>query len=214
MTDAKRIIVEQLANADAPCVTSSFQAESVVLLHMLRDVEPEIPVLFLDTFHHFPELLAYRDEIAARWRLNLRVLGAADPRLGLWRHDLDACCARHKVAPLFPVLEQHDLWFTGMRREQSPTRAGLSAAAPFTLPSGKIVQKVSPLAAWTARDVWAYAETHDIPLLPLYARGYTSIGCEPCTTRPLDPANQRSGRWGGKKLECGIHLEPVPADAR
>lgn len=209
MTDAKRIIVEQLASASAPCVTSSFQAESVVLLHMLRDAAPRIPVLFLDTFHHFPELLAYRDEIASRWKLNLHVLRAAEPKPGLWRQDLDACCARHKVDPLFPVLEQHDVWFTGMRREQSPTRAALAEVAPFTLPSGKVLRKACPLAGWTARDVWAYAKRHGIPLLPLYARGYTSIGCEPCTSVPVDPRNARSGRWAGQKLECGIHLEPV-----
>ena len=209
MTDAKRIIVEQLANATAPCVTSSFQAESVVLLHMLHQLEPGIPVLFLDTFHHFPELISYRDEIADRWGLNLSVLRAAAPRPGLWRSDLDACCARHKVEPLFPVLEQHDLWFTGMRREQSPTRADLAEVAPFTLPSGTVLRKVCPLASWKVRDVWAYAKTHAIPLLPLYEHGYTSIGCQPCTSLPLDPANQRSGRWGGRKLECGIHLEPV-----
>ena len=211
MTDAKRIIVEQLASAAAPCVTASFQAESVVLLHMLREARSDIPVLFLDTFHHFPELIAYRDTIADRWGLNLIVLRAAEPEPGLWRRDLDACCARHKVEPLFPVLEQHDLWFTGMRRQQSPTRADLAEVAPFALPSGTVLRKACPLAAWTAREVWAYARQHDIPLLPLYERGYTSIGCEPCTSLPLDPANQRSGRWQGRKLECGIHLEPVAA---
>lgn len=209
MTDANRIIVEQLASAAAPCVTASFQAESVVLLHMLRQAKPDIPVLFLDTFHHFPELIAYRDRIVDRWGLNLVVLRAAEPRPGLWRVDVDACCARHKVGPLFPVLEQHDLWFTGMRREQSPTRAGLAEVAPFSLPSGTVLRKVCPLASWTTRDVWAYADRHDIPLLPLYERGFTSIGCEPCTSLPRDPANQRSGRWHGRKLECGIHLEPV-----
>jgi phosphoadenosine phosphosulfate reductase len=211
MTDVKRIIAQQLASAAAPCVTASFQAESVVLLHMLRKVEPDIPVLFLETFHHFPELTAYRDQIAARWGLNLIILRAAEPRPGLWRFDLDACCTRHKVEPLFPALERHDVWFTGMRREQSPTRAGLAEVAPFTLPSGKVLRKVCPLALWTTREVWAYAKRHNIPLLPLYARGYTSIGCEPCTSLPLDPANQRSGRWHGQKLECGIHLEPIAA---
>ena len=213
MTDAKRIIAEQLASAAAPCVTSSFQAESVVLLHMLRDAHPALPVLFLDTFHHFPELIAYRDEIVARWGLNLRVLRAAEPRPGLWRQDLDACCTRHKVEPLFPVLDEHDVWFTGMRREQSPTRAGLVEVSPFALPSGKVLRKVCPLASWTTRDVWTYAKQHGIPLLSLYDRGYTSIGCAPCTSLPLDPANQRSGRWAGRKVECGIHLDPVATSA-
>ena len=209
MTDARRVIARYLAEATAPCVTSSFQAESVVLMHMLRDVKPDIPVLFLDTFHHFPEVVAYRDEIVAKWDLNLVVLRADEPRPGLWRNDTDACCARHKVEPLFGALERHDVWFTGMRREQSPTRADLPEVAPFRLPSGRVLRKLCPLAGWTTRDVWAYAKAHSLPLLPLYDLGYTSIGCEPCTSRPIDPADLRSGRWRGRKRECGIHLEPL-----
>jgi phosphoadenosine phosphosulfate reductase len=209
---AERLIAEQLAAAAAPCVTSSFQAECVVMLHLLREIDPAIPVLFLDTVHHFAETYAYRDELASRWRLNLVVLRAGEPRPGLWREDTHACCARHKVEPLFAALERHDVWFTGLRREQSPTRAQLAEVEPFTLPTGAVIRKVSPLADWTTKDVWSYAKAHDIPLLPLYARGYTSIGCEPCTSLPLDPANPRSGRWQGQKLECGIHLQRSPVN--
>jgi phosphoadenosine phosphosulfate reductase len=190
-------------------VTSSFQAECVVLVHMLREIRPDIPVLFLDTVHHFADTLTYRDAIADRWRLNLVTLRADEPAPGLWQQDTSACCARHKVGPLFSALEAHDVWFTGLRREQSPSRAALGEIEPFTLPSGKVLTKVSPLAGWTTRAVWEYAKQHDIPLLPLYDRGYTSIGCEPCTTLPLDPANERSGRWAGQKLECGIHIQPT-----
>jgi phosphoadenosine phosphosulfate reductase len=78
---------------------------------------------------------------------------------------------------------------------------------PFRLPSGRSIRRVAPLAGWTARDIWRYAQAHDIPLLPLYELGYTSIGCEPCTSPPLDPENLRSGRWQGQKLECGIHVQ-------
>jgi phosphoadenosine phosphosulfate reductase len=207
MTDARALVNEQLLAAAAPCVTSSFQAECVVLVHMLRELRPDIPVLFLDTVHHFRETYAYRDEIAERWGLNLVTLRADVPSPGLWREDTTACCARHKVGPLFAALEQYDVWFAGLRREQSPSRASLAEVEPFRLPTGKTLSKVSPLAAWTTREVWEYAKRHDIPLLPLYAQGYTSIGCEPCTTLPLDPSNERSGRWGGQKLECGIHLQ-------
>ena len=87
------------------------------------------------------------------------------------------------------------MWFTGLRREQSPSRANLAGVEPFALPTGKVLRKVSPLAAWTTKDVWTYAREHDIPLLPLYERGYTSIGCEPCTSLPLDP--RTIGRDGG-----------------
>lgn len=209
MIDAKEIVAGELAKAEAPCVTSSFQAECVVLVHMLREIRPDIPVLFLDTFHHFAETYAYRDRIAAEWGLRLVNLRAAEPSVGLWQQDTHACCARHKVEPLFTALTGHDVWFTALRRDQSPTRANLQEVEPFSLPGGKVLQKVSPLARWTAKDVWAYAKAHAIPLLPLYDAGYTSIGCEPCTSLPLDPANQRSGRWQGQKLECGIHIQPV-----
>jgi phosphoadenosine phosphosulfate reductase len=209
VSDPRELIEQQLAAAAAPCVTSSFQAECVVLVHMLQSMRAGIPVLFLDTVHHFAETYAYRDEIAARWGLNLVNLRAEDPAPGLWQQSTDACCARHKVGPLFTALSRYDTWFTGLRREQSPSRANLAEVEPFRLPDGSVLRKVSPLAAWTNREVWGYAKAHDIPLLPLYARGYTSIGCEPCTTLPNDPSNDRSGRWAGQKLECGIHIQAV-----
>jgi phosphoadenosine phosphosulfate reductase len=197
-----------LATAQAPCITSSFQAECVVLTHMLLQRRPDIPVLFLDTFHHFPQTLAYRDELSERWGLTLVTLKAAEPSVGLWaREGVDACCKRHKVEPLFAALEGYDTWFTALRRDQSPSRANLQEIEAFRLPTGKDLQRVAPIAAWTTRDVWRYAKAHDIPLLPLYQLGYTSIGCEPCTELPPDPDNPRSGRWQGQKLECGIHIQ-------
>lgn len=213
MIDVKQLIAEQLGDAAAPCVTSSFQAECVVLVHMLREIRPDIPVLFLDTVHHFAQTYEYRDRIALDWGLRLINLRAAQPSPGLWQQDTQACCGRHKVEPLFGALAEYDVWFTALRRDQSPSRANLAEVEGFTLPTGKVLRKVSPLAAWTTRDVWAYARAHGIPLLPLYQAGYTSIGCEPCTTLPLDPSNERSGRWQGQKLECGIHIQPVGAGA-
>jgi phosphoadenosine phosphosulfate reductase len=207
VSDAQSVIAAQLSTASSPCVTSSFQADCVVLLHMLLAKRPDIPVLFLDTVHHFADTYAYRDRLATEWKLNLINLRADDPTPGLWRESTDACCARHKVGPLFAALERYDTWFAGLRREQSPSRAALEEVEPFRLPGGATLTKVSPLARWTTRDVWAYAKAHDIPLLPLYDLGYTSIGCEPCTALPSDPSNERSGRWGGRKLECGIHVQ-------
>lgn len=208
MREPRDIIDEMLASAEAPCITSSFQAECVVLTHMLQQARPDIPVLFLDTVHHFPETYAYKDEQVRAHRLNLITLRAADPQPGLWeREGTSACCERHKVGPLFAALDGYDVWFTALRREQSPSRAGLEQVEPFKLPGGRTIQRVSPLAAWTNRDVWAYAKTHGLPLLPLYEQGYTSIGCAPCTSLPDDPLNPRSGRWQGQKLECGIHIQ-------
>ena len=204
---ARDLIVRELEGARRPCVTSSFQAECVVVVHMLREIAPDIPVLFLDTFHHFPQTLAYRDELSAKWGLNLINLRASEPAVGLWQQDTKACCGRHKVGPLFCALANHDVWFTGLRRAQSASRAQLEEIEPFRLASDQSIRKISPLAAWSTKEVWAYAKAHDIPLLPLYKLGYTSVGCEPCTTLPLDPSNERSGRWQGQKLECGIHVQ-------
>ena len=207
-TTPDQVIDRAFAEATLPCITSSFQAECVVLTHMLLQRRPDLPVLFLDTFHHFPQTLAYRDELSAKWGLTLINLQAARPDVGLWqREGVDACCKRHKVEPLFSALEAYDTWFTALRRDQSPSRANLQENEPFRLPSGKQIRRVAPIASWTARDVWRYAREHDIPLLPLYDLGYTSIGCEPCTQLPGDPDNARSGRWGGQKLECGIHIQ-------
>jgi phosphoadenosine phosphosulfate reductase len=207
LTKEQQLITEELATATKPCVTSSFQAECAVLVHMLREIRRDIPVLFLDTVHHFAQTYEYRDMLAERWNLNLINLRAAEPQPGLWKTSTTECCARHKVGPLFTALDHHDVWFTALRRDQAASRANLQEIEPFRLPSGKVIRKVSPLAGWTMKDVWSYAKAHDIPLLPLYELGYTSIGCEPCTSVPLDPLNPRSGRWQGQKLECGIHIQ-------
>jgi phosphoadenosine phosphosulfate reductase len=206
--DPRELVARVLADAVVPCITSSFQAECVVLTDIVREVRPDIQVLFLDTFHHFKETLEYRDAMVKRYGLNLVVLQAKEPKVGLWNVEgTEACCKRHKVEPLFSSLEGYDTWFTALRRDQSASRANLQQVEPFKLPSGKNISRVAPIAAWTARDVWKYAREHDIPLLPLYDQGYTSIGCEPCTTPPFDPENPRSGRWQGQKLECGIHIQ-------
>ena len=163
MSRAHATIASTLAGAQAPCITSSFQAECVVLTHMLRQSRPDIPVLFLETFHHFAETLAYRDELTAKWGLKLINLQAAEARPGLWKiESTQACCAHHKVGPLFSALEHYDVWYTALRRDQSPSRANLQEVEPFKLPGGKVIQRVAPLASWTTRDVWQYAKEHGI----------------------------------------------------
>jgi len=181
---------------------------------MLIARRPNIPVLFLDTGYHFPETYTYRDEMAAAWNLNLvnlmpkLTVPEQESQFGiLYNAAPDRCCGMRKVEPLFGALDGYGTWFTGLRREQSKSRAELKQADDFTLPTGKRLRKISPFADWSSADVKQYIEANRIPLLPLYARGYTSIGCQPCTTLPLDPNDPRSGRWSGKKLECGIHLQ-------
>ena len=195
------------------CVTSSFQAECMALVDLLIVEQPDIPVLFLDTGYHFPETYAYRDQMAAKLQLNLVNLSPKltvreqEGQFGILNQTApDRCCGMRKVEPLFRGLENYDLWFTALRRDQSPTRANLQPVDQFRLPTGKQLTKISPLADWTSADVWTYLKRRGIPVLPLYGQGYTSIGCAPCTTPPADPGNPRSGRWAGRKLECGIHI--------
>jgi phosphoadenosine phosphosulfate reductase len=184
----------------------------MIVLHMLRKLRPDIPVLFLETGYHFPETHEYRDRMARQWQLNLVNVEPVTPleeheaRNGkLYQAHPDQCCKVRKVEPLLRALADYEIWFTGLRREQSPTRANLAPVEAHTLPGGKELVKVSPLALWTWKDVWSYVRANEIEYLPLYDRGYPSIGCGPCTTLPREGDNLRSGRWGGQKLECGIH---------
>lgn len=213
LAEACAAIDETLAASTKPCLTCSFQAEDMVVLSLLLEKAPDIPVLFLETGYHFAETYQYRDEMTARYGLNLvnviprQTVAEQESEFGiLYRSAPDRCCKLRKVEPLFNSLEEYDAWFTGLRRVQSPTRANLAVSDLFPLPSGKKIPKISPLAAWTDKDVWTFAKERNIPLLPLYEKGYTSIGCEPCTLLPIDPENLRSGRWAGRKVECGIHI--------
>lgn len=211
---AEELIQAELASGNRPCVTSSFQAECVALVHLVTRYSPDIPVLFLDTGYHFAETYAYRDQISERLSLNLvnltpaRSVAEQEAEHGLlYQTAPDRCCGFRKVEPLFAGLSNHDTWFTGLRRDQSPTRANLQQVEPFKLPGGAVLRKVSPLAAWSTRDVWDYLKQQGLGVLPLYDAGYTSIGCQPCTALPVEDGNPRSGRWNGKKLECGIHIQ-------
>jgi phosphoadenosine phosphosulfate reductase len=215
LAEANRWIEESLNESTGPeCVTSSFQAECVVLVHMLISRRPKIPVLFLDTGYHFPATYAYRDQLASDWNLNLinlmpkLTVPEQESQFGLlYQTQPDRCCGMRKVGPLFAALEDYGNWFTALRREQSKSRVDLQPVDLFKLPSGKQLRKISPLANWPGQLVWSYLKEHGIPALPLYEQGYTSVGCVPCTSLPLDPNDPRSGRWSGKKLECGIHLQ-------
>ena len=198
------------------CLTCSFQAEDVLLTRLALELDPNIPVLFLDTGYHFRETYEYRDRIAVDWFLNLvnvtpqQTVKQQESQFGiLYRSDPGKCCQLRKVDPLFRSLEPYDIWFTGLRREQSPTRKNLKKIEEHRLPSGKTLLKVSLLADWTWTQVWEYTTKRRLSYLPQYDQGYLSIGCEPCTAIPDDPANPRSGRWGGAKLECGIHTGSV-----
>lgn len=193
-------------------LTSSFGAESAVLLHMLGQVAPATPVLFLDTGKLFPETLAYRDLLVAS--LGLRdVRGVVpltarvaeeDPSGYLWSVEPDRCCTVRKVEPLQSALAEFDAWITGRKQFQALTRSELPV---LERDGGKV--KINPLAGWAADAISRYMEKHNLPRHPLIAQGYRSIGCAVCTspTRPGEDA--RAGRWRNRgKVECGIHNGP------
>ena len=209
-----QVLQTLLSTADRrkACLTCSFQVEDMIVLHLLRQKIPDIAVLFLDTGYHFAQTYEYRDRIAREWQLNLvnvlprQTVAQQESQFGvLYQSNPTQCCQLRKVEPLMQSLEPYEIWFTGLRREQSPSRKNLKTVEQHRLPSGKTLLKVSLLADWTWKQVWNYVGAHQLSYLPQYDDGYLSIGCQPCTAIPDDPNNPRSGRWGGKKLECGIH---------
>lgn len=191
-------------------VTSSFGAESAVLLDLVAQVDPAVPVIFLDTGHHFPETLDYARTLTdrlgltdVRWvRPSPVHLGNVDPKADLWSRDPDYCCTLRKVLPLDDALAPFTAWITGRKRVQGASRADLPV---LEWADGRI--KANPLADWDWQRMDAHLRQRDLPRHPLVAKGFTSIGCGPCTACAADPTDRRSGRWAGRgKTECGIHL--------
>jgi phosphoadenosine phosphosulfate reductase len=183
-----------------------------VLAHLADRVAPGVPVVFVDTGYMHAETLGTRDAVATVHRVSvrtvrpLRSVAEQDRDLGadLFARDPDRCCALRKVAPLDAALADYLAWGTGLRRDETPQRAGTPVVA-FDERRGKV--KIAPIARWTAQDVDDYIAEHGVLVNPLVADGYPSVGCEPCTARPLPGADPRSGRWAGRaKTECGIHL--------
>jgi len=196
-------------------LTCSFQHDGVVLAHMLRNIAPEVPVAFINTGFHFPETLAYRDEIQRRFGITLVELLPIMPRdqfanehgLDLYARNPDLCCHINKVEPLKRFLPGVRAWINGRRRDQAATRQSLRVVEAF---QGSL-HKVNPLLSWTSRETFYYMERHGIPTHPLFDQGYASIGCAPCTRPVLPGENERDGRWAGTgKVECGLHtfLDP------
>ncbi len=204
----KRAILEEFPGRIA--LVSSFGAESAVLLHLVAQVSPSTPVLFLNTGKHFAQTLSYRKKLAHDLGLtdvrdirpDTEELAASDPKGSLWQTNPDQCCTLRKVLPLDRALSGFDAWITGRKQ----FHGGLRAALPVFEPSSSFI-KVNPIVRWTATDLAAYAERENLPPHPLVAQGFPSIGCWPCT-HPAGPGEDlRAGRWrGSAKTECGIHL--------
>jgi phosphoadenosine phosphosulfate reductase len=211
----RTVLTEHMAGDVA--IVSSFGAESAVLLHLVASIDPSVPVIFLDTGKHFPETLAYRDQLAARLGLtNLRIVTpdaeviAKKDETGLrWSYDPDGCCEIRKVIPLEKAMAGFDASLTGRKAFQASTR---NALPRFEVDAaGKL--KINPLADWTKADLDAWFVEHDLPPHPLVAEGYPSIGCAPCTNKVKPGEDARSGRWAGwDKTECGIHTPVADGD--
>jgi len=190
-------------------LVTSFGAEAAVLLHMAATIDRDTPILFIDTNRHFSETLWYRDHLSAHLGLR-RVLTIGpspceeakfDPGGSLACVDPDACCTFRKTAPLRRALTGFDVWISGRRRSQSSTRERMKI---FEADDRWL--KVNPLADWDSDAVASYFARHGLPVHPLVARGYPSIGCAPCTSAVGPGENPRAGRWrGSAKTECGIH---------
>ncbi|MBD0671222.1 phosphoadenylyl-sulfate reductase [Streptomyces sp. CBMA156] len=194
------------------CVTSSM--EDAVVAHLASSTLPGVDVVFLDTGYHFPETIGTRDAVAATMPVNvitltpLRTVAEQDAEHGPDLHDRDPdlCCALRKVEPLNRGLAGYDAWATGLRRDESPTRADTPVVSWD--PKRRKV-KIAPIARWTQEDVDAYVAANGVLTNPLLWEGYTSIGCSPlsCTRKPAEGEDARAGRWSGSgKIECGIHL--------
>jgi phosphoadenosine phosphosulfate reductase len=183
------------------CLAASMT--DAVLIDLVMRVESSVEVVFIDTGYHFPETLQTADEVRRRYGLNLRVMGPPAQRGEFWRVDPVGCCSAFKVAQLDAALEGKEAWMSGLRREEASTRA----EAPIVARDRRGVVKVNPLATWSQADVARYIEENDVPVNPLVARGYPSIGCWPCT-RPVGQGDDpRAGRWpGAGKTECGLHV--------
>ncbi|TGZ13423.1 phosphoadenosine phosphosulfate reductase [Streptomyces sp. S816] len=191
------------------CVTSSM--EDAVVAHLASRVRPGVDVVFLDTGYHFPETIGTRDAVAAVLDVDVitltprQTVAEQDAEYGPRLHDRDPdlCCALRKVRPLEEGLENYRAWATGLRRDESPTRANTPVVG-WDEKRRKV--KVSPIARWTQDDVDAYVTEHGVLTNPLLTDGYASIGCAPCTRRVLEGEDARAGRWAGRaKTECGLH---------
>ena len=195
-------------------ISSSFQTHSIPLLHIISRFDKDIPVYFLNTGFHFPETIAFRHEIASL--LGLNIMDAISPvsKTGqrdehgkfFFANNPDHCCYLNKVLPLEPVVEKHDVWINGVRRDQTKFRSQLQEEEQ--LANGKV--RYHPMLDWTSKMIWEYRKEYNLPEHPLEAQGYLSIGCMPCTRSVIESVEARGGRWAGSsKEECGIQTEFV-----
>ena len=191
--------------------TSSFQQHSIPMLHILSKIDNTIPIYYINTGFHFPESLAFRDEVTELLNINVVDLHSIVPknmqRDGkgnfYFTSDPDYCCFLNKTQPMDYVLPKYDVWINGIRKDQNANRRSMTHEQP----TKHNVTRFHPMLNWSSRMIFQYIHDYNLPDHPLMAKGYQSIGCEPCT-RKFDAENDRNGRWFGmKKTECGLHTD-------
>lgn len=194
-------------------LSTAFGPSGLVLMHLASQVRPGAKVFFIDTGFHFKETLGMLERVDARLNVNIEVIKptlsveAQAKQYGDELHVIqpDRCCALRKVEPTARMLSGLDAWITALRRDQGPSRAQLPALEDKSV-DGRPLKKINPMIHWTKAEVWRHILENDLPYNPLHDRGYTSVGCGPCTQPATDPNDERSGRWVGHgKTECGLH---------
>ena len=209
---AEQVIDWVAANFDVDAVAIACSMADAVLPHIVTQKIANTEVLFLETGYHFAETHATRNEVARALPVRIvdvkpkLTVAEQDAKFGekLYSRDPNLCCQMRKVDPLHESLKNYELWFTGVRRDEAPTRANTPLIA-WDEKNGLV--KVNPLAAWTFDELIDYATAHQVPVNLLLSNGYPSIGCEPCTKQVAPGEDPRSGRWAGaNKIECGLHL--------
>jgi len=190
-------------------ISSSFQTHSIPMLHMLSEMDSSIEVYFVDTGFHFPETLIFREQIVNLLDLNLKVVSSHIPKIDLitksnrflFTSNPDLCCQLNKVDPIDQVCKQYDIWISGVRKDQSSTRNNFDIIAK----GRNGITRFHPMINWDMKMINTYIHMNNLPSHPLEKDGYHSIGCSPCTSKPV--FDERSGRWiGMNKTECGLHL--------
>jgi phosphoadenosine phosphosulfate reductase len=195
-------IVQWAVDNFSPHLALTASMTDAVLIDLAVKIDPAIEVVFIDTGYHFPETLETVERVRRRYGLNLRMMTVPLHDEALWQADPENCCSAVKVGQLDRALADKAAWMAGLRRAEADSRV----TAPIVARDLRGLIKINPIATWTDADVAGYVADHHIIVNPLIERGYTSIGCMPCTVLPTDPGDPRSGRWAGlDKTECGLH---------
>jgi len=215
LTSIENNIQKYKENGNSTFLSSSFQTYSVPLIHIVSRIDPEIPIVFLNTGFHFAETISFKNTLKERFNLNIIEVESEIPKIsqldssGLFHYvkDTPYCCHVNKILPMENMIKKYDVWINGIRRDQNANREGM----PEKMKIRHSTERYHPMLDWTSKMIWEYMNAYDLPKHPLESKGYLSIGCEPCTSRFLETQSDevRTGtRWEGmKKTECGLHTD-------